>query len=156
MYSSGAEALKIENPRGYLVLLPFYGLIIWDAVFDGISLKMKDMFTQPLPGEGIADTYGCFQFTSGLLANGTPGPVDDYQLHGEFPTFKMDHAYLTLNEQSIEIHSDYEYVKGFGDHYLAEPSVAMNADSGLFDICLKVTNLSNYQKMPLQYFRSML
>lgn len=151
-YPSGVEALTIDNSRGHLTVLPFMGLIIWDAVFDGISLKMKDMFSQPLPGEGIADTYGCFQFTSGLLGNGTPAPEDNYQLHGEFPTSKMDHAYLTIDDdETLTIHADFEYVKGFGDHYLSEPSVVMHADSGLFDIKLSVTNLSNYQPMPLQY-----
>jgi len=150
-YPSSVEGLRIDNSRGHLVVLPFMGLIIWDAIFDGISLKMKDMFSQPLPGEGIADTYGCFQFTSGLLGNGTPAPEDDYQLHGEFPTSKMDHAYLTLGDGTLTIHSDFEYVKGFGDHYLSEPSVMMRKDSGLFDINLSVTNLSKYQPMPLQY-----
>ncbi|GHP13950.1 DUF4432 domain-containing protein [Lentilactobacillus fungorum] len=151
IYPSGIEALKLENSQGALTVLPFHGLIIWDAIFDNISLKMKDMFSQPLPGPGIADTYGCFQFTSGLLANGTPGPADHYQLHGEFPTSEMDESHLTFGDDTITIHSSYEYVKGFGDHYLAEPAVTIHKDSGLFDIQLKVTNLSNYQPMPLQY-----
>lgn len=151
VYPSGVEGLKLANEKGYLVVLPFMGLIIWDAVFAGISLKMKDMFSQPLPGEGIADTYGCFQFTSGLLGNGTPAPEDDYQLHGEAPTSKMDHSYLEIGEDYVEIHSDFEYVKGFGDHYLSEPSVRLHENSGLFDIKLNVTNLSKYQPMPLQY-----
>lgn len=151
LYPSGVEGLRLTNQRGELVVLPFMGLIIWDAVFDGISLKMKDMFSQPLPGKGIADTYGCFQFTSGLLGNGTPAPEDDYQLHGEFPTSKMGHAYLTIGEDTLTIHADFEYVKGFGDHYLSEPSVMMRANSGLFDINLDVTNLSHAQAMPLQY-----
>ena len=76
-YPSGVEAVRMENSRGQLTVLPYMGLIIWDAVFDSISLKMKDMFSQPLPGTGIADTYGCFQFTSGLLGGGTPAPEDD-------------------------------------------------------------------------------
>ncbi|GAF38885.1 hypothetical protein FC83_GL001545 [Agrilactobacillus composti DSM 18527 = JCM 14202] len=151
VYPSGIEALNIKNSKGYLTVLPFYGLIIWDAVFDNISLKMKDMFSQPLPGTGIADTYGCFQFSSGLLANGTPAPEDNYQLHGEFPCSHMDHANLIIGNETITVQSDFEYVKGFGYHYLAEPSVTMYKDSGLFDIEQKVTNLSNYQPMPLQY-----
>lgn len=150
-YPSGVAGLRLTNSKGYLVVLPFMGLIIWDAVFEGISLKMKDMFSQPLPGEGIVDTYGCFQFTSGLLGNGTPAPEDNYPLHGEFPTSKMDHAYLTIADDTLTINADFEYVKGFGDHYLSEPSVLMRKDSGLFDINLSVTNLSNYQPMPLQY-----
>jgi hypothetical protein len=150
-YPSGVEALKISNSRGFLTVLPYMGMIIWDAVFDGQSLKMKDMFSQPLPGAGIADTYGCFQFTSGILANGTPGPEDNYQLHGEFATSPMTDAALTITDTTLTIGSTFEYVKGFGYHYLAKPSVMLNADSGLFDINLIVTNLSTYQKMPLQY-----
>lgn len=150
-YPSGVEGLRINNSKGHVVLLPFMGMIIWDAIFDGISLKMKDMFSQPLPGKEIADTYGCFQFTSGLLGNGTPAPEDDYQLHGEFPTSKMDHAYITIEDDEITIHADFEYVKGFGDHYLSEPSVMLRKDSGLFDINLSVTNLSHSQVTPLQY-----
>ncbi|MQS76867.1 hypothetical protein [Companilactobacillus halodurans] len=60
-------------------------MIIWDAIFDKISLKMQDMFSQPPPGKEIVDTYECFQFSSGLLANGTPGLDDHYELHGEIP-----------------------------------------------------------------------
>lgn len=150
-YKSGVEALSIKNDRGELVILPFMGMIIWDAIFDGVSLKMKDMFSQPLPGQGIEDTYGCFQFSSGLLGNGTPSPEDDYQLHGEFPTATMDSSYIEVGIDTLTIHADYEYVKGFGDHYLAEPSVKIYAGSGLFDIGMSVSNLSKAQAMPLQY-----
>lgn len=65
-FPDGIEALKVSNSRGYLTLLPFYGLIVWDAVFDGIKLKEKDGFKQPHWGNQIADTYGAFEFTSGL------------------------------------------------------------------------------------------
>lgn len=150
-YPSGVEAVKIENTRGYLVILPFEGLIIWDAFFDGISLKMKDMFSQPYPGENIADTYGCFQFTSGLLANGTPAPDDTHPLHGEFSTSPMDSSWLTVTEDKIKITSSFEYVKGFGYHYLAQPAVTMEKDSSLFEIKQNVTNLSEYQSMPIMY-----
>ncbi|MGO3590761.1 DUF4432 domain-containing protein, partial [Leuconostoc falkenbergense] len=44
-----------------------------------------------------------------------------------------------------------EYVKGFGYHYRTHNTVIMHAASALIDIGLKVTNLSNYQTMPLQY-----
>lgn len=150
-YPSGVEAVRMENSRGQLTVLPYMGLIIWDAVFDSISLKMKDMFSQPLPGTAIADTYGCFQFTSGLLGGGTPAPEDDYQLHGEAPTSRMDSAWLEFGDGTMSLHGQFEYVKGFGDHYLSRPAVTLHADSGLFDIGLEVTNLSNYQTMPLQY-----
>lgn len=150
-YPSGVKALKLINDQGHLIVLPYMGLIIWDAVFAGRSLKMTDMFSQPLPATEITDTYGCFQFNSGLLGNGTPTPEDGYQLHGEFPTAPMQQASLIIADNQITITADFEYVKGFGYHYLAQPSVTLHAGSSLFDIKLRVTNLSKAQPMPLQY-----
>ena len=107
-YPSGVEALKVSNSRGYLTLLPFYGLMVWDAVFDGITLKEKDGFSQPLFGKQISDTYGAFEFTSGLLANGNPSPEDNHVQHGEFATARMDHAALVVDDDTITVTSDYE------------------------------------------------
>lgn len=150
-YDSGVEALRISNSKGYLTILPFYGLIIWDAVFDGIKLKEKDGFKEPHYGNQIADTYGAFEFTSGLLGNGNPAPDDTHVQHGEFATARMDHSWLDISDNDISINSDYEYIKGFGDHYIAHPSVTMHKDSGLFDIRQYVKNLSACAPMTLQY-----
>lgn len=150
-YSTGVEALKISNNRGYLTVLPYYGLIIWDAVFDGIKLKEKDGFTEPHYGKQIADTYGAFEFTSGLLGNRNPAPDDTHVQHGEFATAHMDHSFIELGEDTITVKSDYEYIKGFGDHYHATPSVTIHKSSGLFDIRQHVKNLSKCNPMTLQY-----
>ena len=150
-YDSGVEALKVQNSRGYLTFLPFEGLMIWEAVFDGFDLKMKNTFKQPYPGKQITDSYGPFQFHSGLLASGNPGPEDDHYAHGEFPLTPMDSAYVDVTADSVTISSQVEYVKGFGDHYFANPSVTLSKGSALFDIRMYVKNLSEYQEMPLQY-----
>lgn len=50
-YTSGIEALKITNSRGYVTLLPYYGQMIWDAEFDGHNLKMDNMFLSLNGGE---------------------------------------------------------------------------------------------------------
>ncbi|MBM7825004.1 hypothetical protein JOD55_000831 [Arcanobacterium pluranimalium] len=150
-YPKGIESVRIENSRGYVEVLPFMGQIIWDAFFDGKSLRMKNMFTAPQPCKEIVDTYGCFAFHSGLLANGCPSPEDTHPLHGEFPTATMDEAWLEIEGDDVRIVSSYEYVQGFGAHYRAQPSVRMSAKSALFDIELEVTNLSEYASMPLQY-----
>lgn len=150
-YSSGIEAVTIHNSKGYITVLPYFGQIIWDVVFNDTSLTMKNMFTEPKKGLDITDTYGCFAFHSGLLANGCPSPEDTHPLHGEFPCSTMDKSYLVFDETSISVHSEYEYVKGFGHHYMAHPSVKMFADQTEFTISLDVENLSNAQMMPLQY-----
>lgn len=151
-YSSGVESLIIRGSRGYVEVLPYLGGMIWDAVIDGVSLRMDNMFTQPRPVDNIQDTYGCFAFHSGLLANGCPSPEDTHPLHGEFPCARMDRAQLVLHaDGSISVESHYEYVQGFGHHYVAIPSVKLTPGAGTFEISLSVTNRSAYQTMPLQY-----
>lgn len=151
-YPSGVESLTIKSNRLTLEILPYMGQMIWDAHVDGISLRMDNMFTQPYPVKTIQDTYGCFAFHSGLLANGCPAPEDTHPLHGEFPCAPMDDAELILHEDGrLGLRSRYRYIQGFGHHYLAVPEVTVSPESGVFDISLSVTNLSSYQTMPLQY-----
>src|SRR5699024_6004548 len=63
----------------------------------------------------------------------------------------MYHAALLIKDGQLTVQSDYEYIKGFGDHYSATPAVTMFADSGLFDLDMHVKNLSHAAPMPLQY-----
>ncbi len=150
-YSSGIEAVNLINSKGFTTILPFYGQIIWDVVFDDVSLTMDHMFKEPKLGSEIVDTYGCFAFHSGLLANGCPGEEDTHPLHGEFPCSQMEMSYLRFSEEKIMLFSEFEYVKGFGHHYQAVPNVTMYKDATQLQISLEVQNLSNYQPMPLQY-----
>ena len=150
MLHSGIEAIKLINSKGFIIVLPFYGQIIWDAQFNGHSLTMKNMFSEPKLGATIIDTYGCFAFHSGLIRNGCPSPEDDHPLHGEMPCAPMDKAWLIVDEDYIGVGGEVEYVKGFGDHYLAKPEAILYSDSSLFDINMQVTNLASVE-MPLQY-----
>ncbi len=52
-YPGGIEALKMENARGHLLVLPWLGQMIWDAYFDDRSLTMRNMFSQPKPAQQI-------------------------------------------------------------------------------------------------------
>lgn len=149
-YASGVEGLRVANARGHLVILPWMGQMIWDAEFDGRDLTMRNMFRQPKPAREVVETYGCFAFHSGLLANGCPSPEDNHPLHGEMACAPMDDAWLELDEDSLRIGGRYEYVMGFGHHYQAQPEVVLRKDSALFDIKMAVTNLASVA-MPLQY-----
>ena len=108
------------------------------------------MFSQPKKVTNVVDTYGCFAFHSGLLRNGCPGPEDDYELHGEMPCANMDRAWLEITSQGIKICGETEYVKGFGHHYLASPTVEIFNDQTFVEISMNVKNLSG-SEMPLQY-----
>lgn len=149
-YPSGIEAVKLINSRGSVIVLPFYGQMVWDASFDGRTLTMGSGFKQPLPGKDIVDTYGCFAFHSGLLANGCPSPQDSHPLHGEMACARMDSAWIELDEDVLTLRGEVEYIKGFGHHYRAEPAVALLAGRPRLRMTMAVTNLSG-NPMPLQY-----
>lgn len=153
-FDSGIEAVRLSNRRGHLVLLPFFGQMVWDAVFDGVDLSMRDMFSMPRPADVIVGTYGCFAFHSGLLANGCPGPGDTHPLHGEMPCAPMDGAGLETGRDAegpyLALTGEREYAMGFGAHYRARPRVTIRPDSGLFDIAMSVENLSG-APMDLMY-----
>lgn len=149
-YPSGIEAVRLHNRRGSVTVLPFLGQMIWEVQFDGHNLTMGHSFRQPLPARSIIDTYGCFAFHSGLLANGCPAPEDDHPLHGEMACARMDSAWLVLEDQTLSLEGEYDYVKGFGHHYLAAPAVRLQADRPRLTIDMTVTNLAG-APMPLQY-----
>lgn len=150
LYNSGVQAVEIKNAKGHLVILPFMGQMIWDAQFLNTDLCMKNMFSEPKFGKTVVETYGCFAFHAGMLRMGCPSPQDDHLLHGEMPCASMDSAWLEIDTESVVIKGSYEYVMGFGDHYLATPSVQLDKDSSLFDIKMAVKNLASVN-MPLQY-----
>ncbi|MDR3440240.1 aldose 1-epimerase family protein [Telmatospirillum sp.] len=145
-YDSGIEAIRLGNRRGHLVVLPFFGQMVWDAVFDGVDLSMDDMFAMPRPADVIVGTYGCFAFHSGLLRNGCPSPDDDHPLHGEMPCAPMDRAGLATGVDAqgpwMAVTGERDYAMGFGSHYKARPRIVLRPDDALFDIGMEVENLS--------------
>ncbi len=152
-YPSGIEAVRLTNARGAVVVLPFFGQMVWQAGFDGVDLTMRSMFPTPRPSADIVGTYGCFAFHSGLLANGVPGEGDSHPVHGEFPTLALDEVALEAGEGEagpyLRLASTVDYARGFGPHYRATPTVTLGAGTA-FDIGMAVENLS-YRPMPLMY-----
>jgi hypothetical protein len=63
---------------------------------------------------------------------------------------RMDSAWLVLEDQTLSLEGECEYVKGFGHHYLAAPAVRIPADQPRLTIEMTVTNLAG-APMPLQY-----
>ncbi|KVE34003.1 aldose 1-epimerase family protein [Burkholderia sp. TSV86] len=153
-YPSGVEALRLENRRGHIVVLPYLGQMIWAAAFDGRDLTMKHMFRQPRRAASIIDTYGCFMFHSGMLRNGCPGPHDTHALHGEMPCAPMDQAGMIVGADAhgayVEVTGEYEYVQGFGSHYVARASVRIEEHDARMRIRMEVTNLGG-TPMDLMY-----
>ncbi|MCW0312575.1 hypothetical protein NB694_002375 [Pantoea ananatis] len=149
-YPAGIEAIRIHNRRGTVIVLPFLGQMVWDVNFDGRALTMGHRFKQPLPGDSIIDTYGCFAFHSGLLANGCPAAEDTHALHGEMACARMDTAWIVLEGDRLSVEGETEYIKGFGHHYRAAPAVRLGASQARLLLEMSVTNLAG-APMPLQY-----
>ncbi|MFT0532386.1 aldose 1-epimerase family protein [Castellaniella hirudinis] len=153
-YPSGVEALRLENARGHVIVLPYMGQMIWHAEFDGVALTMGNGFDMPRPATSIVQTYGCLAFHSGLLGNGCPSPQDTHPLHGEMPCAPMDAAALAVGADAdgpfVEVQGQYEYIMGFGAHYLARPSVRLYAADTRLRVGMTVRNRSS-APMELMY-----
>jgi hypothetical protein len=153
-FDTGVEAVRLRNLRGELVVLPYLGQMIWSARFDGVNLAMGSPFQAPRQRSDLLGTYGCFLYHSGLLRNGNPGPRDSHALHGEMPCARMDRASLRLGSDAqgpwLALRSEVDYLQGFGDHYLAQPSVVLRPDSALFEVRMDVRNLGR-DPMDLMY-----
>ena len=153
-YDSGVEGLRLENRKGHIVLLPFQGQQIWDAVFQGRSLKMVNFFDQPRDTEALLDSYGPFLFHCGALRMGAPGPDDDHPLHGELPGAHYDEARLLFGNDDegayIGLTGVYRYQKAFGSKYEAKPVVKLRPGSSVLDVSITIENKAN-KPMELMY-----
>lgn len=153
-YGSGVHALRVTNPRGEIVVLPFQGQQIWDAVFDGRSLTMKSMFREPAATTVYLETYGAFLVHCGAVAMGVPTKEDSHPLHGELPNAPYQTAELILGTDArgdfIAVTGSYEYTVAFSHHYVARPVAKLYADSTLIEVSLTVENLKR-TPMELMY-----
>ncbi|MCY0385860.1 DUF4432 family protein [Robbsia sp. Bb-Pol-6] len=153
-YATGVPAVRLKNARGFLEVLPYCGQMIWSARFDGVDLAMGSPFRAPRPTRDLLATYGCFLYHSGILRNGNPGPDDDHALHGEMPCAPMEKAKVSMGADDggpyLELTSECEYLRGFGDHYLARPAVRLRPESACFEVRMAVRNLGR-EPMDLMY-----
>ena len=151
-YESGVAALRIKNSRGEIVVLPFQGLQVWRAAFDGRELTMRSMFEQPKDTRVYLETYGAFLIHCGITGLGAPGPADHHPLHGELPNAPMDSAWLNIDEESgsVTVAAQYQHTVAFTTNYNATITTTMAAGSALLDVTVAVENLKQ-TPMDLMY-----
>ena len=151
-YPSGVCALRFQNERGALILLPFQGQQIWSANFDGRELTMKSMFDQPHPTRTYLENYGGFLIHCGFTAMGVPTAQDSHPLHGELPNAPYEKAWLTAGEDVhglyLELGGEYQHTVAFNTNYIASPTIRLYAGHTLFKTGMTVTNLKN---TPMEY-----
>ena len=151
-YNSGVAALRINNSRGEIVVLPFQGMQVWRAAFDGRELTMRSMFEQPKNTRVYLDTYGAFLIHCGITGLGAPGPTDSHPLHGELPNAPMDSAWLNIDEESgrVTVAAEYQHTVAFTTNYNATITTTMTAGSALLDVNVAIENLKQ-TPMDLMY-----
>jgi hypothetical protein len=153
-YDTGVCAVRLSNPRGSLILLPFQGQQIWSAEFDGRTLTMLSMFDQPKSTTTYLENYGGFLIHCGATAMGVPAAGDTHPLHGELPNARYQKAFLELgidnSGQFIALGGTYKHTVAFNFNYTAEPLVTLHENSTLFTVDMTITNLKN-TPMPLMY-----
>ena len=153
-YASGVCGLRLENERGHIILLPFQGQQIWDAVFEGRTLTMRSMFKEPKPTQVYLETYGGFLLHCGATAMGVPSKEDTHPLHGELPNAPYQKAWLAVGEDERGVYmalgGEYQHTVAFQTNYVARPEVRLYAGSTRIPISITIKNLKR-TPMELMY-----
>ncbi len=147
-FSTGVEALKIENEKGYIIVLPFQGQQIWRACFLGRELGMKTGFGEPVSTKEYLKTYGGFLLHCGALAMGGPGAGDTHPQHGELPNADYDSAFLECGEDYMALGGCVEYKVAFVKNYRFSPICRLDADATTVKV---EAVLENLRHRPMEY-----
>ena len=153
-YPTGVQALEIENGAGRVVLLPFQGQQVWDAVFQGRRLTMGTGFTAPVATRDYLRTYGGFFLHCGGTALGNPGPGDDHPLHGELPNLPYARAELHFGQDQIgryvELSGEAQDRVAFGHAFAFRPRLRLHEGESLFHLGFEAENIGG-ARMPFFY-----
>lgn len=154
VYSTGVKAVRIKNSKGYFVVLPFMGQMIWDMEFNGRKLVMKSIYNEPeICCDTYSESYGCFMMHCGLTAMGNPSSEDTHKPHGELPIAKYKEAYILFGKDEkgkyLSIGGVYSHKRAFDRNYEFSPEVRLYEDAS--EISVNVT-ISNKKDLPLEYF----
>jgi len=147
-YSTGVEAIKVENSKGYFIILPFKGQQIWRLHFLGKDLHMKTMMEEPTASKVYLQTYGAFLLHCGIAAFGSPGKEDKHAQHGEIPNAEYQTAYIECGEDYIEVGGRLDYDESFVRNYSFSPACRLYADETVLKIHAA---LENRRSKPMEY-----
>ena len=148
-YSTGVEALRVENQKGYFIILPFKGQQIWRAHFCGKDLQMRTMMEEPQQSDVYLETYGAFLLHCGPDAIGSPAcPEDQHAQHGRLPSAHYQSAYIECGEGYMEVGGRYDYDKTFITNYSFSPACRLYEDESVLHIHVE---LQNRRREPLEY-----
>ena len=143
-FSTGVEAVRINNGVGEVLLLPFQGQQIWDASFYGRRLTMKSMFSEPVANVPFLQTYGGFLLHCGFTAMGGPTGSDTHPLHGELPNARYQEARIVAGSDGlgeyVGLTGVYRHTEAFSFNYAARPELRVYEGSGRMRVTFEVRN----------------
>ena len=153
-YRSGVAGRRVDNGAGTVILLPFQGQQVWDAVFLGRSLTMKSMFDEPQPTRDYLRTYGALFLHCGGTSMGNPGPTDSHPLHGELPNLPYTDAQLVFGEDEAGAYLDLtgtaRDTQAFHHDFVSRPRVRIREGATSLDISVDVENRAG-KPLPFLY-----
>ncbi|MBE7063682.1 MAG: DUF4432 family protein [Clostridia bacterium] len=151
-YSTGARAIRVENARGYFIVLPFWGHQVWRASFDGMDLHMKTGIEEPREAAQFLESYGCFMMHSGLCGVGGPGPEDDHKVHGDLPVAPFGDPRIECGEDAggkyMVVLGTYHHYKSFSVNYKFTSGYKLYENGTVLHLSVHVDNLRN---APMEY-----
>jgi len=147
-YSTGVEALKVENSKGYFIILPIKGQQIWRLHFLGQDLHMKTMMEEPQQTNVYLQTYGAFLLHCGVTGIGSPREGDTHVQHGELPSADYQMAYLDCGEDYIAVGGRLDYDKTFVQNYSFYPECRLYEDDTVLNLHM---TLENRRSRPMEY-----
>ncbi len=153
-YETGVEAVKLQNSKGYVTLLPFMGQMIWDMEFLGHNMVMKSIHEIPEDCKTVyGESYGCFLMHCGLTAMGNPTAEDTHLPHGELPIARYREAYILFGEDEkgeyVSIGGVYNHRRCYELNYAFSPECRLYASASTIDM---IINFKNNKDLPLEYF----
>ena len=151
-YESGSEALKVTNPKGYFIILPFQGQQIWKACFLGRDLGMQTTVKEPIPNTDYLKTYGAFVYHCGMNSFGVPQADDNHPLHGDTPNIAYNEAYIDCGEDEkgryIAVSGLLNFDIAFTKKYHFRPECRLYEDGTVLNFTLSLTNM---RTEPMEY-----
>ncbi len=147
-YSTGVEALKVENCKGYFIILPFQGQQIWRAKFCGKDLTMKTLIEEPVKTTEYLKTYGGFMLHCGIDAFGVPQADDNHSLHGELPNIEYDEAYIDCGEDYISVGGNLYFNESLNRNYVFSPECKLYKNDTVIKISV---GIENRRCTPMEY-----
>lgn len=149
-YSSGVEALEIENEKCSFIFTPFKGQQIWHFKVDGKEISMQTTVKEPQNSITYLENYGGFLYHCGVISFGAPDA--NHPHHGEIPNAQYDSAYICCDEDEngkyICLGGELNHDTAFIRKYRFSPEIKLYENSSLFKINVKLENLRAY---PMEY-----